>query len=96
MKWLKRKVIKWVKEDWESPKEMDNGISSRSKGHSADHPDKAPALSFRIYSAQNGDVLEFSKFDDHTCRTDVTIYIVSKETDLGTFISKCVSLELLK
>jgi hypothetical protein len=99
MNWLKRKIIKWVNEDTVRPEWGD--VSGKSNGMSVDFhvrsvPDSAPALSFRIYSAQNGDVVEFSKFDSRTHQNDVTVYIVNKETDMGEFIAKCMSLELMR
>ena len=98
MKWLKRKVIKWVNEDtvrsdWGDASAKSNGMSPVS---ARPVPDSVPSLSFRIYSAQNGDVVEFSKFDSRTHQNDVTVYIVNKETDMGEFIAKCMSLELMR
>jgi hypothetical protein len=96
MNWLKRKVIKWVNDD-----SNQCGVDSEKYGislqHQANHrPDTRPILSFRIYSAQNGDVLEFSRFDNISDRSEVGVYIISKETNLGEFVSKCITLELLK
>jgi hypothetical protein len=102
MKWLKRKVIKWVEDDWNDKRDQPdwgdaNVKSSGSVGISPRKvPDSVPSLNFRIYSAQNGDVLEFTKYDERTHQHDITVYIVSKETNMGEFVSKCMSLELLK
>jgi hypothetical protein len=105
MKWLKRKVIKWVEDDWNYRNDKRDRLeygdanvknSGISPIPSRKVPDSVPSLSFRIYSAQNGDVLEFTKFDERTHQHDVTVYIVSKETNMGEFVSKCMSLELLK
>jgi hypothetical protein len=97
MKWLKRKVIKWVHEDWNSPPDNSTVDSAfGSKLGVSIGPRAEPAVSFKLYSATNGQVLEFSKYDPRTDRNDVSIYIIDKDKDVGEFVSKCVNLELLK
>jgi hypothetical protein len=97
MKWLKNKVIKWVREDWEEERKK-NGekgilISSRDVESS---PENDPIITFRIYSATNGKILEFRRYDRKTDRNDNSTYIVEKDRDIGEYVSKCLSLEMLK
>ena len=89
MKWLKRKIRKWL---------IEVNIES-------DYPVKAvyeenvieePILNFRIFSANNGKVLEFSSYDRVSDRRNRSLYIISKDEDIGEKVSKCLSLELLK
>lgn len=94
MKWLKRKVIKWVREDWEEAKE-DNSIGLVSIRDS-NRPDTDPVMNFRIYSAENGKILEFNRYDYVKDRNHVSMYIIDKEEDVSEKVSKCLSLELLK
>jgi hypothetical protein len=97
MKWLKNKVIKWVREDWEEERKK-NGekgilVSSRDVESS---PENDPIITFRIYSATNGKILEFRRYDRKTDRNDNSTYIVEKDRDIGEYVSKCLSLEMLK
>jgi hypothetical protein len=105
MKWLKRKVIKWGREFEEQadPPGVADGDSWSVSGQKASGrlknavtPRSDPAVSFRLYSATNGQVLEFTKYDPRTDRNDISIYIIDKDKDVGEFVSKCVNLEMLK
>lgn len=94
MKWLKRKVIKWVREDWEKAREDQSiGIHPRCDNN---RPDTDPIINFRIYSAENGKILEFNRYDHAKDRNRVSMYIIDKEEDVSEKVSKCLSLELLK
>jgi len=97
MNWLKKKVIKWVREDWEeeNKKQRGVGISLHSRSES-DRPDTEPVLNFRIYSAENGKVLEFNRYDRVKDRNNVSIYIIGKDEDVAEKVSKCVTLETMK
>ena len=94
MNWIKRKVIKWVREDWEEAKE-DNSIGLISARDNY-RPDTDPIINFRIYSAENGKILEFNRYDRAKDRNRVNMYIIDKEEDVSEKVSKCLSLELLK
>ena len=94
MKWLKKIVAQCVREELdEEYKRKSNQIRHVEETHNVD---SAPIISFRIYSAQNGRILEFSKYDTIKDRTDRNIYVVSKDEDISEKISKCLSLELLR
>jgi hypothetical protein len=95
MNWLKRKVVKWVREDWEEEhkKSIDVGISLRSDDN---RPESDPVLNFRIYSAENGKVLEFNRYDRTKDRHNVSLYIIGKDEDIAEKVSKCVTLESMK
>lgn len=95
MNWLKRKVIKWVREDWENERKGNTveGISLRDSEHKVDDD---PVLTFRIYSATNGQIIEFRRWDKKADRNYNSTYIVEKDKDLGEYVNKCLSLEMLK
>ena len=94
MNWLKRRVIKWVREDWEKAREDNSvGIKAIDREHSVDDD---PVLTFRIYSATNGQIIEFRRWDKKADRNYNSTYIVEKDKDLGEYINKCLSLEMLK
>ena len=92
MNFLKKLVIKWVREDQESAR-GEKGLVAVSIDNRVDDE---PVLNFRIYDAQNGKILEFSKYDRKTDRSNKSIYIVEKDKDITEYVGKCLSLELLR
>ena len=95
MKWLKRKLRNWVREADNDYPEKSVGISLHSRADS-DRPDTDPILNFRIYSAENGKVLEFNRYDRVKDRHAVSIYIIGKDEDIAEKVSKCVTLETMR
>ena len=106
MKWFKRIVVKWVREDWEnarndqpedcypSPKlSRANSISTISGRANVD---SEPTLQFKVYSAVGGKVVEFNRYDPKSDRTDRQIYIIGKDEDFGEKIAKISMLESLR
>lgn len=94
MKWFKRKLRNWVQEiDNEPCADKSIGLVSIRDTNS---PDTDPVLNFRIYSAENGKILEFNSYDRVKDRHRVNMYIINKDDDISEKVSKCLSLELLK
>jgi len=91
MKWIKRKVAKWVREIEDDMPDM--SVAQRCVEN---NPQSEPILAFKIYAAQNGQVLEFFRYDKLGDMRDNSIYIIDKETDISEYVSKCLSLEMLK
>ena len=100
MMWLKRIIVKWVREDWDragreqdcypSPKISSmNAISTRDVNSD-------PTLHFKIYNAIGGKVVEFSRYDRKADRHHHDIYIIGKNEDFGEKIAKIAMLETLK
>jgi len=97
MKWLKNKVIKWVREDWEDErKESGIAIGIRGRDVEAGMCEEDPILNFRVFSAVGGQVVEFRRYDRKTDRSDTTTYIINKDEDFGEKVSKIANLEMLK
>ena len=99
MNWLKRIIIKWVREDWNQStidlhiKETYVGNSTIGSGRQVDSD---PVLQFKIYDAIGGKVVEFSRYDRRTDRNDHCIYVIGKGEDFGDKIAKIATLETLK
>jgi hypothetical protein len=103
MKWFKRMVIKWVREDWDnarddqpadcypSPKLSRSNSVSTGRGIDSD-----PTLQFKVYSAVGGKVVEFNRYDPKTDRNDRQVYIIGKDEDFGEKIAKISMLESLR
>ena len=95
MKWLKNKVIKWVRDDWNEVNEK-NSIAIRSRDVDAAPYEEDPILNFRVFSAVGGQVVEFRRYDRKTDRSESTTYIIHKNDDFGEKIAKVANLEMLK
>jgi hypothetical protein len=93
MKWLKRKIAEWAKEGNDYSRGEVSGLKSNDYEN---RPDEDPILTFRIYSAANGQVLEFRRWDRKNDRNIGTTYIIERDKDIGEYVSKCLSLEMLK
>jgi hypothetical protein len=100
MNFIKRMIVKWVREDWDNARqEQDcyaavspkNSISIGSRDVNSD-----PTLQFKIYNAIGGKVVEFSRYNRQKDRHFHDIYIIGKDEDFGTKIARIAMLENLK
>jgi hypothetical protein len=101
MNWFKRMVIKWVRDDWDNAREdqadcYPSPKLGRSNTISTRDVNSDPTLSFKIYPAIGGKVVEFSRYDRQKDRNFHEIYIISKDEDFGEKIAKIAMLENLK
>lgn len=97
MKWLRNKIIKWVREDWENERNSRGEKGVLVSGRDVDNsPENDPVITFRIYGATNGKILEFRRYDRKNDRSDNSTYIIEKDRDIGEYVAKCLSLEMLK
>ena len=96
MKWLKRKIRRKILDilDEEPPCEEKSVALGAEKRQGID---KMPDLRFKIYSAQNGTIVEFThpragnaNMDEEDRRV---LYLVPKDKDIAEYISKCMSME---
>ena len=100
MNFIKRMIVKWVREDWDNARNIvqqdcypttKNSIGINTRDVNSD-----PTLQFKIYNAIGGKVVEFSRYDRQKDRHFHDIYIIGKEEDFGTKIAKIAMLESLK
>ena len=98
MNWLKRQVIKWVREDWENERQKiqshANTVVCESDVHPTSNAD--PVLNFRVFSAVGGRVVEFRRYDRKTDRSDTTTYVVNSDQDFGESVARIANMETLK
>lgn len=95
MKWLKRKLYRWVDEARYEDNAVE-GMKAVSLWEDQKRPDEEPILTFRIYSAVNGQVLEFRRWDRKNDRNHNSTYLIPKDEDIGEYVNKCLSMEILK
>lgn len=101
MNFFKRMIVKWVREDWNNAGQLQPdcyptvssknsiGIGSRDIGTD-------PTLQFKVYSAVGGKIVEFSRYDRKSDRSEHQIYIIGKDEDFGEKIAKISTLEVLR
>lgn len=94
MKWLKKKLRKWVNEARDYDEEK---LSSVSLSRDVESKcDAEPILHFRVFGAVGGKVVEFRRYDRKSDRSDTTSYIITNEQDFGERIAKIATMETLK
>ena len=98
MNFIKRMIVKWVRDDWERAGREQDCYATVSPKNSISGRDvnSDPTLQFKIYNAIGGKVVEFSRYDRHKDRHNHDIYIIGKDEDFGAKIAKIAMLECLK
>ncbi len=96
MKWFDKWFAKKCQEAWNNSRAEKSAVPSIVGIEYDNRPDEEPILTFRIYSANNGQILEFRRYDRKTDRSNNSTYIIEKDKDIGEYVGKVLSLELLK
>ena len=101
MNFIKRMIVKWVREDWDNARQEQDcfptpKLSRGMNTVSTRDVDSDPTLQFKIYTAIGGKVVEFSRYDRQKDRSFHDIYIIGKNEDFGEKIAKIAMLECLK
>ena len=89
MKWLKKSVVKWVREDWyNSQPVVDVAVGARSVD--------VEGLSFNVMPAQGGTVVQIRQYDRKTDRNNNITHVIPDGEDISERIGQIVSMELLR
>jgi hypothetical protein len=96
MKWIKRKLRQWISEADYDEKVMERGMNSVMAVSETHRVDGNPVLNFRIFSAQNGLVLEFHSYNEKTDRRNNSTYIINHGEDIADFVRQTLPMEMLK
>ena len=98
MKWFKRMVISWIRDDWDNVRE--EKMSSNKVGLAiradSDSVESDPVLNFKVYSAVGGKIVEFRRYDRQRDRNEHQTYIITSDQDFGERIAKIATMENLK
>ena len=95
MNWLKRKIRRWL--DSEQDITIDDGRYAIASTKVASRDINSDvALQFKVYNAVGGKIVEFSRYDCKTDRSDHQIYIIGRDEDFGEKIAKISTLEVLR
>ena len=101
--WFKKKVIEWVREDWNKVRHGDGDVfqaqpsklstNTIGAGRRMDQPN---GMNFTIHSANGGYVMEYNKYDPRTDERNSALHIINSDQDLGQGIAHIITLEMLR
>ena len=90
MKWIKRKIIQWVREDYYNSQPV---AATPSVGANAVEID---GLSFNIMTATGGTVVQVRYYDRKADRTGYHTHVTPDGENIAERIGQIVSMELLR
>jgi len=90
MKWLKKIVVKWVRDDWYNSQTVaqDVAVSARSVD--------VEGMSFNVMPATGGTVVQIRSYDRRTDRNNHITHVIPDGEDISERIGQIVSMELLR
>lgn len=98
MNWLKKKVIKWVREDWENKRTEANYIGSPVRDYnSSPEIETNKWMNIRVQQVAGGTIVSFenhSRFDSQ--KNGTRVYIINEGEVLGDALSKLIAQETLR
>ena len=92
MKWLKKVVIKWVKDDWYNSQPVaETVVSAGSRAVEVD------GLSFNVMPAQGGTIVQIRhQYDHKNDRQRLSTHVIPEGEDIAERVGQIVSMELLR
>ena len=109
MNWLRKKVIKWVREDWEN-----EGSKKRGRGALIGYPNEprpevvggreyqapeVPGMDIRVQNVTGGMIVSITRFNNYADRVDyprAQVYLLREEENLGEALAKIITQESLR
>ena len=100
IKWFKKKIINWVREDWnkvrnEGFEEPSSIVASNSIGGKRRSLDNN-GMNFTLHAANGGYVMEYKTYDPKIDRQYTALHIIPSDQELGQGIAHIITLEMLK
>jgi hypothetical protein len=98
MKWLKRIVTGWVREDWDNARDEIVAVNRLGFKQSVSNRSVDADGGFRInvYRARGGTVIETSLYDQIKERDHRGLFVVTDDKDLGEELGKIITMENLR
>lgn len=101
MKWFKRMVVKWVREDWNNPEESGLVPSNKARGlATVSHRDEerpwGDGLKLNVKRVSGGSVVTFFRYDHKTDRNDDRHYIITDDADFNSELAKLITMESMR
>jgi hypothetical protein len=97
MQWLKNKIIKWASNDRGLAISLDS-MSGNSRGNRITSVQEinSNGMTFTVYRANGGHIIEHRVYDKRTDRTTNGLHIITDDKDLGEEIGKIITYEQLR
>lgn len=98
MNWLKKRVIAWVREDWDAVQDQASRFDPRRRPEEVVCEDSLDdPIRFELVGVVGGHLLKVRHpYNTKNDRTDSTTYIINSGDSIGEKVAKIINLELLK
>lgn len=93
MNWIKKKVIKWVREDWESENKKHRYDATPQVVCDDHYVDTQKYFTVKVQTATGGRIVSFNHYDRKLDRGDTTVYVVPEEQNFNDALVKLINLE---
>ena len=104
MKWFRRIIARWVREDWDNAstelnRKEANSIIQSTRGairHNGDTIDGHSGLNITVMSAIGGKVITFRHYDRRKDDTQYRHYVIPDDLDFERELGKMITLESMR
>ena len=88
MKSLRRRIRDWVND-------VDDQVIASTRVHNASHLD-SQGFRLQVYKASGGIVIETHAYDEKKDRSNIGLYVITEDQDVGYELGKIITFENLK
>jgi hypothetical protein len=92
MNWLKTKIRRWLDSEQDC---YATPMAISKSGNRIDSP-RGGRMSFNVYKAQGGHVIEFTTYDERTDNHSHSLHLINDNDDFSETLGKIVFMETLK
>ena len=106
MKWFKRMIVRWVRDDWDKAgtsedtsvayPSIKNSRRNNLIGLASDDVESDAGLNITVRKAIGGKIITFRHYDAKTDRSSNKLYIVPDELDFERELGKMITLESMR
>jgi hypothetical protein len=92
-------MINWIRHKLHNfifPSDVPERASSKNSVISRGRTLDSRGMSFTIYQASGGHILEYSSYDEKSDRHTNALHIITSEQDLGQGIAHIITIEMLR
>lgn len=94
MKWFKRMVTRWVREDWENSRSEKPYLGAVRVAEDDVASDQG--LNITVRNANGGRIVTFRRYDHKTDRNQHNLYVIPEDHDFEKELGKLITLESLR
>lgn len=98
MKWLKRKLRRWLQDDSVliGSLEADNSMYSNRPVKVRDNSLDSDGFNLKVFKANGGTIIETHSYNRRKDESSNGLYVITDDKDLGNEIGKIITMEGLK